>query len=84
VDCPGEQLLPGAALALDQHRHVGLGDPRHHGEDLSHGGRVAEDVLEASGGLAGLLVMLGVRLERPGIRRPMQDDLQFVEPVGFW
>src|SRR5438105_15817724 len=42
MDRHGEQLLACAALALDQHCRVSLGDARHDAEDLPHGGRVSD------------------------------------------
>ncbi len=51
MDGVGEELLAGPALALDEHRGVGPGDPRHDVEDLAHLGRVADEVLEPGGRL---------------------------------
>ena len=79
VDRAREELLAGAALALDEHGHVGARDARHHAEDFPHHGRVAQDVLEACGGLGGAQLLLGVDLERLQIRRPPQDDFEIRE-----
>ena len=48
MDGPRQQLLSRSALALDQHRDVGPGDPPHHPEDLAHGRRAPEKVPEAA------------------------------------
>ena len=83
MDRAREELLAGAALALDEHRHIGPRDPGHHPEDLPHGGRIAQDVLEAGGGLGGTLLLLGIGLERLEIRRPLEDDLQIRQLDGL-
>ncbi len=44
MDRPGHQLLARAALALDHHRKVCLGDPVHQPEQLHHARRLADDV----------------------------------------
>jgi hypothetical protein len=50
-----DQLLARAALAEEQHGRVGRGDGLDDREDLAHGARLADDALEAAGGLEGLL-----------------------------
>ena len=47
VDRPGHQFLAGAALALDQHGQVAVGDLLDQVEDLLHRRRAAHDVAEA-------------------------------------
>src|SRR6185295_8388364 len=43
----GDQLLAGAALAADQHRHVGIGHLGDDIEDAAHARAAADDLLEA-------------------------------------
>ena len=44
VQGPGHQLLAGARLAVDQHRHVGVAEPADGAEHLLHGRRLADDL----------------------------------------
>ena len=50
VDGPGDELLAGAALPLDQDRHVGVGDLADLREDLADGGALADHLGELAGG----------------------------------
>jgi len=46
VEGPGDEFLAGSALAGDQHRGLGIGDPLHYGEHLLQLGALADDAVE--------------------------------------
>src|SRR4030095_11393520 len=64
MDGLGEEFFTCSALALDEHRRIRLRHARDDGEDLAHGRRGAQDVLEADISLLSLEMLLGVELER--------------------
>ena len=57
VDGPCDELLADAALALDEHRRLEVGDLRDRSEDLRHRGALREDRLE-------LALLLDLLLQR--------------------
>ena len=76
MDGLGEEFLTGAALTLDEHRRIRLRHARDGGEDLAHGRRGAQDVLEADIGLLSFEMLRSVGLQRLEIGGPLEDHLQ--------
>ena len=83
MDGLGEEFLTGAALPLDEDRRIRLRHARDGGEDLAHGRRGAQDVLEADIGLLSLKMLLGVGLQRLEIGGPLEDHLQSANVDGL-
>ena len=83
MDRARHQLLAGAALALNQDRHVGLGHERQHREDLPHLRCAADDLLEPHGRLGLGRLPSVLHLEGLQIRAPVQHRLVLREVDGF-
>ena len=73
VDGPGDELLAGAALAGDQHRHVLGGDAADRLVHLAHGRRTAQDRVVRVGVRLGFSED-GGRLHPPGDLQGLAND----------
>jgi hypothetical protein len=75
MDGPGDQLLSRSALPLHEHGGVRLCDPLDNPEDLPHGGRRAQDLLEADDVLLVPEPRLRLPLQLPEPRGAAKDHL---------
>jgi hypothetical protein len=75
MDGPGDQLLSRSALPLHEHGGVRLRDPLDNPEDLPHGGRRAQDLLEADDILLVPEPRLRLPLQLPEPRGAAKDHL---------
>ena len=83
MDGAGDQLLAGAALAVDQHRRGGAGDALDQREDRLHPAALADDVVEGVF-LLQLAAQVDVLVRQLGpLQGLLRHDLQLVDVERF-
>ena len=80
VDGAGQQLIAGAALALDEHAHVAAGNAPRLLQELLHGAALADDRLAPAVVLRLFLAVDGAALDKGGLDAVQQ--LAAVEGLG--
>ena len=83
VDDPRDQLLPGAALSLDEHGGAAGGDAPHVLEQLLHWGRRADDVVQLHRPLRLDREEVGAAGEAPHFERAVERDVQRPDVDGL-